>query len=113
MKLHHYALSAVLALGLLGGCGDFYGSLGLADEPYDYYTLGTYDGPDYAFYRDGHYYYDGHHRDDNWRRAHFHDRIHLDRGTHDRFAREWRDSRARTAEHIERHDDYHDGRDHH
>jgi len=119
MKLPHYALSGVLALGMLGGvaglqgCGSYYGAVGFADEPYDYYTLGVYDGPDYVFYRDGRYYYDHHHRDDGWRHEHERERVWLDRGTHERYAREWNESRARTAGH-EVHGEHHDGGyDHH
>jgi hypothetical protein len=120
MKLSHYALSSVLALGLLGGCGSYYGTygtVGLADEPDGYYSLGFYDGPDYDFYRDGHYYYGRNHRDNDWRRVHERERIHLERGLHDRYAREWHESGARQAGHVERHeehhDEHHDGHDHH
>lgn len=110
MKLHHYALSGILPLGLLGGCGSYYGAVGVSDEPYDYYSLGVYDGPDYAFYRDNHYYYDNHHRDDAWRHSHEREQIRLDRGTRERYVRE---SRARVAGHEERHNDQRDYRDRH
>lgn len=113
MKVPHFALSGVLALGLLGGCGSYYGSVGVTSDPYDYYTVGTYDGPDYVFYRDNHYYYDGHHRDDAWRHAHERERIRLDHETRERYAREWNESRARVAGHEQHHDDYHDDHDHH
>jgi len=113
MKLPHFAFAGVVALGLLSGCGSYYGSVGVGvAEPEGYYAVGVYDGPDYEFYRDGHYYYNWHHRDDAWRRAHERERIRLDRDTHERYAREWRESRARTAGHEEHHDRDHD-HDHH
>jgi len=115
MKLSIYALSGALALGVLGGCSelyDTYGTVGTLGEPDGYYSLGFYDGPDYDFYRDGHYYYRWNHRDDSWRHAHERERIHLDRDTHNRFAREWHDGHARAAAHVEHHEEHHDGHDH-
>ena len=110
MKLHHYAFASVVALGLLGGCGSFYGSVGVVDEPAGYYALNVYDGPDYEFYRDGHYYYGHSHRDDGWRRTHEREQIRLDRSTRERYVREQRESRAQQAGHRER-EEHRDGRD--